>query len=206
MKRLGPSWFPIYRSLFMRTCLLCLSLCALLSGCVTRTYDSEGNPIGKDNLETDIVVDDYGRIVAKPTHIYPPDRIVVNGDTPTEREIRLLVVEGAPRHEAPNTFAKSQEWMRKFVAPADEIFIKPSLDAELSDEIIYGIVYLPALDSKTGRPIPGGYVNVNMAMLSQGLVRIRDLREVDDEGLKKRMKEAESIAKRNKDGLWSSDP
>lgn len=184
----------------MRTCLFILFLSALLSGCVTRTYDSQGNLIDENGLDEELVVDDNGRIIAKPTHIYPPDRIIVNGGTPTEREIRLLVVEGAPREEAPNTFARSQEYMRKVVAPANEIFIRPSLDAELGDYVIYGIVYLPARD------VPGGYVNVNMAMLSQGLVRIRDVREVDDKGLQERMKAAEDRARRGKEGLWSSNP
>lgn len=35
---------------------------------------------------------------------------------------------------------------------------------------------------------------------------IRDLREIDDEDLRDRMREAEELARREKRGLWSSDP
>lgn len=190
----------------MRIWYLGLALCVILTGCVTQQYDSEGNPIGKDNLETDLVVDDDGRIIARPTRLIPPDRLIVNGDTPTEREIRLLGVQGLPESEAPTTYAKTQEWMRKFLAEEEEIFIRPSVDATLSADVIYGIVYLRAKDPDTGRLIPNGYVNANMAMLSQGLVRVRNLREIEDEGLRKRMQEAEELAKREKRGLWSNDP
>jgi hypothetical protein len=181
-------------------------LALVLAGCVTQEVDESGNPITPRALEDKLVVDDDGRIIARPTHLIPPDRIEINGDTPTEREIRLLGVEGLPESEAPITYAKTQEWMRKYLAEEDEIYIKPALDADLDDSIIYGIVYLRAVDEKTGRDIPDGYVNVNMAMLSQGLVKIRDLREFQDEDLRDRMAEAEAMAKREKRGLWSSEP
>jgi hypothetical protein len=178
----------------------------LLSGCVTETVDERGNPVGKAKLSDELVVDSAGRIIARPTHIYAPDRIVVNGDTPTEREIRLLGVEGLSEDDAPVTYKKSQEWLHNYVAGEDEIYIKPAINADLDDRVIYGIVYLRARDADSGDPIPGGYVNVNMAMLSVGLVKIRDLREFEDEGLRDRMKKAQAMAKREKEGLWSKTP
>ena len=190
----------------MRIWYLSLAFCVILTGCVTQEYDSEGNPVGKDALETDLVVDDAGRIIARPTRLIPPDRMIVNGDTPTEREIRLLGVEGLPESDAPTTYAMTQEWLRRWVAEEDEVFVKPAVNAELDADVIYGIVYLRAKDPDTGELIPDGYVNMNMAMLSQGLVRIRDLREIEDERLRARMKEAEELARREKHGLWSSDP
>jgi hypothetical protein len=185
--------------------ILCL-FALLLAGCVSQVVDEDGNPITEGKLEDKLVVDDDGRIIARPTHLTPPDRIEINGNTPTEREIRLLGVEGLPESEAPTTYAKTQEWMRKYLAEEDEIYIKPALDADLDNSVIYGIVYLRAVDEKTGRDIPDGYVNVNMAMLSQGLVKIRDLREFQDEDLRQRMADAEALAKREKRGLWSSEP
>ena len=185
--------------------LLCL-IALLLAGCVSQQVDDKGNPITPAKLEEDLVIDGDGRIIAKPTHLIPPDRIEVNGDTPTEREIRLLGVEGLPESEAPKTYAMIQEWMRKYLAEEDEIYIKPALDTDLKDSVIYGIVYLRARNKDTGEEIRDGYVNVNMAMLSQGLVKIRDLKEFQDNDLRKRMAEAEAMAKREKLGLWSAKP
>jgi hypothetical protein len=104
------------------------------------------------------------------------------------------------------TYAKIQEWMANYLSKETEIYVKPALDTDLDDKVIWGIVYLRAVDPQTGEPIPDGYVNVNMAMLSQGLVQIRDLREFQDESLRDRMAEAEALAKREKRGLWSSKP
>lgn len=187
----------------MKIAFLIVALC--LAGCVTQQYDADGNVIGPASLEKDLVVDPDGRIIARPTHLIPPDRMIVNGDTPTEREIRLLGVEGLSKSEAPVTYAMCQEWMARFIAEEDEIYIKPSLNSELSQKVIYGIVYLRALDAE-GKEVPGGYVNVNMAMLSQGLVRTRDLREIQDEGLRARMQAAEDQARREGLGLWSDKP
>jgi endonuclease YncB( thermonuclease family) len=189
----------------MRTLLIIIAV-GLLSGCISQQVDDSGNPIKPPELETGLVIDDSGRIIARPTHIYPPDRMVVNGETPTEREIRLLGVEGLPKEEAPNTYAEAQEWMAKYLAGEDEIYIKPSLDSDLDSEVIYGLVYLRARDPETGKEISGGYVNVNMALLSKGLVKIRDIREFEGNDLRDRMKAAENIAKREKIGLWSKAP
>jgi len=189
----------------MRLLSIIITAC-LLTGCVTQTVDDRGNPVKPAELEKDLVIDDAGRIIARPTHIYPPDRIVVNGDTPTEREIRLLGVEGLPESEAPTTFRMTQEWLHDYVAQQDEIYVKPSKDSDVNNDVIYGIVYLRAVDEETGKEIPGGYVNVNMAMLSQGLVRIRDLREIPDPDLRDRMQQAQDMAKREKRGLWSKQP
>jgi hypothetical protein len=189
----------------MRT--LCLfALILTLTGCVTEQLDERGNPVKPAELEDKLVIDDDGRIIARPTYLIPPDRIEVNGGTPTEREIRLLGVEGKPEDEAPVTYAKIQEWMANYLSKESENYIKPALDTDLDDRVIWGIVYLRAVDPETGEDIPDGYVNVNMAMLSQGLVQIRDLREFQDEDLRDRMAEAEAVAKREKRGLWSSKP
>lgn len=178
----------------------------LLAGCVTQTVDDQGNPIKAVELDKDLVIDDSGRVIAHPTFIYPPDRFIVNGDTPTEREIRLLGVEGLPKEEAPNTYAEAQEWMAKYLAAEDEVYIKPSLDSDLSNDIIYGMVYLRARDPDTGKEVDGGYVNLNMALLSKGLVKIRNIREFEGQDLRDRMTAAENMAKREKIGLWSKAP
>ncbi|MCB9893448.1 MAG: thermonuclease family protein [Planctomycetes bacterium] len=189
----------------MRALLIIIAV-FLLSGCISQQVDDRGNPVKPVELEKELVIDDSGRIIARPTHIYPPDRMIVNGDTPTEREIRLLGVEGLPEDEAPNTYAEAQEWMAKYLAPEDEIYIKPSLDSDLDSDTIYGMVYLRARDPDTGKEIAGGYVNVNMALLSKGLVRIRDVREFEGTDLRDRMQAAENMAKREKIGLWAKQP
>lgn len=178
----------------------------LLAGCVTQQVGPDGRPIEPPKLETELVIDESGRIIARPTRLIPPDRMIINGDTPTEREIRLSAVEGVPESEAPVTFKKTQEWMAEYLAKQDEIYIKPSFDANLDANVIYGMVYLRAVDPDTGKDIPGGYVCVNQAMLSQGLVRIRDLRELRDERLREGLQKAQDFAKREKLGLWSSNP
>ena len=183
-----------------------IGITLLLAGCVTNTVDEQGNPVGKAALDDELVLDDAGRIIAHPTRLIPPDRMIVNGDTPTEREIRLLGVEGLPEEEAPNTYAECQEWMARYLAAEDEIYIKPSLDVDMDAEVIYGIVYLRARDEDTGKEIPNGYVNVNMAMLSKGLVKIRDIREFEGNDLRERMQKAQDMAKREKLGLWASKP
>lgn len=190
----------------MRNLWIIIGFSLLLSGCVTTTVDEQGNPISDEKLSDELVIDPSGRIIARPTHLYAPDRIIVNGSTPTEREIRLLGVEGVPEEEAPTTYLKAQEWLHNYVAGEDEVYIKPANDSDLNGKIIYGVVYLRARDKDTGEVVPGGYVNVNMAMLSKGLVKIRDLREFQDEALRERMKEAEALAKREKEGIWSKTP
>lgn len=182
-----------------------IGVCLLLSGCVTSTVDEHGNPVDPIELETELVLDESGRIIARPSHLMPPDRMIVNGDTPTEREVRLSAVEGLPEEEAPITYQKIQEWMAEYLAKQDEIYIKPAFDSNIENDIIYGMVYLRAVDPETGKDIPGGYVCVNQAMLSQGLVRIRDLREIRDERLREGLQKAEDLARREKRGLWSSE-
>lgn len=191
----------------MRIGLMLLLLCAL-TGCVTQNVDKDGNPIeGRTGtLEKDLVLDKDGRIVGRPTLLIAPHTIIINGGTPTEREIRLLGVEGLSESDAPTTFAKSQEWMRKFLAEEEEIFIKPALNADLKADVIYGIVYLYARDEKTGGIKDNAYVIVNMALLSQGLVKIRAAREIEDEWLRDRMIAAEKYARDEKLGLWSNKP
>ncbi|MBZ0135387.1 MAG: thermonuclease family protein [Planctomycetes bacterium] len=187
-----------------RLCII-IGLCLLLTGCVTQEVDEQGNPIKPPALDKDLVLDEDGRIIARPTRLIPPDRMIVNGDTPTEREIRLSAVEGLPESEAPVTYKKTQEWMAEYLAKQDEIYIRPAFDSNLQNDVIYGMVYLRAVD-EDGRDIPGGYVCVNQAMLSQGLVRIRDLREIRDERLREGLQKAEDLARREKRGLWSSQP
>jgi hypothetical protein len=185
---------------------LWIIIALLLAGCVSQQVDEAGNPIKPMELERDLVIDEDGRIIARPTRLMPPDRMIVNGDTPTEREIRLLGVEGVPEKEAPVTHLKAQEWMAEYLAKQDEIYIRPSFDSDLRSRVIYGIVYLRAIDEATGREVPGGYVNVNQAMLSQGLVRIRDLREIRDERMREGLQKAEDLARREKRGIWSKNP
>jgi hypothetical protein len=185
---------------------LCLLLAMLTAGCITQTLDAEGRPITPSTRESQLVVDSYGRIVARPTLMVPPHTIVVNGGTPTEREIRLLGVEGFPRSEAPETFNEASWYMRRWIAEETEIFIKPALDSDLRNRVIYGIVYVAAKHPGTDKVVPGGYVTINEAMLDRGLVKVRDLREIDEPGLRERMKNAEDRARREKRGLWSERP
>ncbi|MCC6466239.1 MAG: thermonuclease family protein [Planctomycetes bacterium] len=180
---------------------LMLPLLLLLAACTTVEVDDEGKPLDR-KLSEDLVLDTDGRIVARPTRLIAPHTVIINGGTPTEREIRLLGVEGLPEKEAPATFARCQEWMRKYLAEEQELFVKPALDSDLGAGVIYGIVYVQARDEETGQVIAGGYVNANMAMLSEGLVRIRDAKEFQDERLRARMKDVEAEAKREKRGLW----
>lgn len=188
----------------MRIGLALLLLC-VIAGCVTQQYDRDGNPINRE-LERELVRDEAGRIVGRPTRLIAPHTIIINGGTPTEREIRLLAVEGLPRSEAPVTYAKIQEYMRRYIAEEEEIFIRPAIDANLSERVIYGLVYLYALDPETGLLKRDGYVNVNQAMLSQGLVKIRDIREVEDPRLRQSMQAMQEYAQENKLGLWSDTP
>ncbi|MBX3460444.1 MAG: thermonuclease family protein [Planctomycetes bacterium] len=189
----------------MRIGLTLLLLCTL-AGCVTEQVDESGKPIGKAALDKDLVMDKDGRIIGRPTRLVAPHTIIINGGTPTEREIRLLGVLGLPEREAPVTFKKAQEWMHKYLAQEEEIFIKPAMDSDLKARVIYGIVYLYARDERTGGVLDNAYVIVNQAMLSQGLVKIREAREIDDEWLRDRMITTEKEAKEKKLGLWSAKP
>lgn len=189
----------------MRIGLTLLLLCALC-GCVTEQIGEDGKPIGRAALEKDLVLDKDGRIIGRPTTLVAPHTIIINGDTPTEREIRLLGVVGVPERDAPTTYKMAQEWMYKYLAQEEEIFIKPAMDSDLKADVIYGIVYLYARDEKTGGVMDNAYVIVNMAMLSQGLVKIREAREIDDEWLRDKMIETEKQAKEKKLGLWSDNP
>lgn len=185
---------------------LCLLMLCALAGCVTEQLDESGKPIGKAALEKDLVLDKDGRIIGRPTTLVAPHTIVINGNTPTEREVRLLGVVGLPEDEAPTTYKKAQEWMYKYLAQEEEIFIKPAMDSDLNARVIYGIVYLYARDEGTGGVMDNAYVIVNQAMLSQGLVKIRQAREIDDEWLRERMIATEKQAKEKKLGLWSDNP
>lgn len=186
--------------------IMLLHVALSMTACVTEHLDESGNPIEENQLSDELVMDDDGRLIGRPTRCIPTDRLIINGDTPTEREIRLLGVEGVPESEAPNTYAECQEWMAKFLAPAQEVFVKPALDTNLNDRVIYGIVYIQASDPDTGKLIKDGYVIVNMALLDRGLVRIRDAREIQDERLREAMIERERVAKREKRGLWGKNP
>ncbi len=62
------------------------------------------------------------------------------------------------------------------------------------------------MDPKTGEPLVDQYVMVNMAMLSQGLVKLRDVREFGNPQIQRRMREVEDEARREKKGLWSDKP
>jgi hypothetical protein len=193
---------PVFR---IRSVVLLALVSTVLSGCVTREYDREGRLIERD-LETELVRDSHGRIIGKPTMLVPPHTIVINGGKPTEREIRLLGVEGLPEREAPVTYAMTQEWMATYIGEEDQIFVRPGLGMNVRERVIYGVVYLYAYDERTGGVMPDGYVIVNLAMLSQGLVKIRDIREIDQAWLRERMLQAEEHARRNKLGLWSDRP
>lgn len=189
--------------------LVALSLAVLLAGCITNEYDKDGNPI-KRGPSDELVIDDNGRLVARPTLGVAPHTIIVNGGTPTEREIRLLGVEGLPEGKAPKTFVSCQEYLKKFVVNQGEIFIKPALDADLRGRVIYGLVYIQAYernaDDTPGPIIPGGYLCVNQAMLSQGLVKIRNKLEIQDERERQRLVDAEQSAREKRLGLWSDKP
>ncbi len=186
-----------------------LGLVLLLAGCITQEVDDSGNPIKRGKSE-ELVLDDAGRLVMRPTLLKAPHTIIVNGDTPTEREIRLLGVEGLSESDAPVTFAMTQEWMAKYLAAEEQLFIKPALDSNLNAAVIYGLVYVQAYeraeDGTPGRMIAGGYLCVNQAMLSEGLVRIRNIQEIEEPGLRDRMQKAEASAKAAKKGLWAAKP
>ncbi len=187
---------------------LTLALLCVFCGCVTQELDEDGNVITR-KLDDQLVIDDDGRIVARPTRLIAPHTIIINGGTPTEREIRLLGVEGLSQSEAPNAYAETQEWMAKFVAHEEEIFIKPALDSDIRDRVIYGIVYLyyrEDLGSRLGPVMPGLYRIMNQALLDKGLVRIRNVKEFPDEAMRQRMQATQDRAKEAKRGIWSSRP
>lgn len=183
-------------------------LCLLLAGCVTTEVGPDGQPIERGRSDT-LVLDTAGRIVARPTLLIAPHTIIINGGTPTEREIRLLGVEGLPKELAPTTFAKTQEWMATYLSREEQIFIRPALDTDLESPVIYGVVYIQAyLRDRTGNlaPVPDGYLCVNQAMAAEGLVRIREARELEDPGLRDRIVRAEQHAKDRRLGLWGDSP
>lgn len=188
------------------TCLLLFLLLAGLSaGCVTYEVDAHGNPIEKkDGLAKELVFDSNGRFLGVATRLSPPHTIIINGGKPTEREIRLLGVEGKSAAEAPNTYRRCQEWMAEFLSHGETLYIRPQPGTDTGQYVIYGEVYLDAA-GPDGKPVDG-YVMVNMAMLSMGLVKLRDAREFTSPALQERMREVEDKARREKLGLWSPSP
>ena len=187
-----------------------LALAVVLAGCVTVEVDEKGNPINRGPT-SEIVTDNAGRLIVRPTRIIPPHTIIVNGGTPTEKEIILLGVEGVSKQEAPTTYAKCEEYYAKFIAPEAqrEIYVRPALNADLSARTIYGLVYIQAFRDVGDRKvelIPDAYLCINQSMVSEGLLRMRDPREIPDERLRDSMVELEKEAKRKKLGLWSNDP
>jgi hypothetical protein len=179
-----------------------LMLCLLLlTGCVTEVYDAEGHRIGRDALDKDLVIDEAGRIIGRPTRLIPPHTIIINGGTPTEREIRLLGAEGKPYAEAPNTFERTRQWMNRYLRDVDEVYVRPAVDTDFKDYVIYGDVYISAVDPNRRR----GYVSINELMLYHGFVRLRDIREFDVE-TRPRMQNAEDEARRERKGLWAPNP
>ncbi len=189
--------------------LLAVTAAALFApGCVTYEVNDKGERIEKKNEEDldKLVFDANGRFLAVATRLSPPTTVVVNGGKPTEREIRLLGVEGLPENKAPNTYARCQEWMAKFMSHGETLYIRPQTGASTEQRVIYGEIYMEAVDGKTGEALVDRYVLVNMAMLSLGLVKIRDIQEFSNSALQKRMREVEDEARREKRGLWSETP
>ncbi|MDC1143054.1 thermonuclease family protein [Planctomycetota bacterium] len=189
----------------MRLKILYLFALVFIAGCTGPQSGDDKGTIG-DGLGEDLVTDNVGRIIGHPTHLEAPDKFIINGGTPTEREIRLLGVEGLSEEEAPKTTEKIRQWMYTWVRDEQEIFIAPGIGTHLSDHVIYGIIYLQAKNPETGDPMADGYVVVNVAMLHQGLVKIRDINEIENENIRKQMLNAEAHAKRQKLGLWSKNP
>lgn len=183
--------------------LFCAAL--LVTGCVSYEVDDKGNPINrKDGLAKDLVFDSRGRFLGVASRLIPPHTIIINGGKPTEREIRLLGVEGKPESEAPITYRRCQEWMAEYLSRGETLYIKPQRGADTNERVIYGEVYLDA-QGPDGKPVDG-YVMVNMAMLSLGLVKLRDAREFSTPELQETMREVETRARREKLGLWSDKP
>ena len=188
----------------MRKLLLPALLLLLCSGCVTEELGSDGKP--REGLGKELVFDDNGRFLAIATRLIPPHTMIVNGGKPTEREVILLGVEGLPESKAPNTYKLAQEWMYKFLTHGETLYIKPGVGTGAEQYSLYGEVYMEAVDPNTGEPLVDKYVSVNMAMLSLGLVRIRDVREFTNEAMRDKMKQVEDEARREKRGLWSDKP
>lgn len=180
----------------------------LMVGCVTYEVNEKGERLKTEDDQdlTKLVFDSNGRFLAVATRLIPPHTLIVNGGKPTEREIRLLGVEGLPERAAPNTYARCQEWMAKFLSRGETLYIKLQEGADTEQRVIYGEVYMEAVDPKTGEPLVDQYVMVNMAMLSQGLVKLRDVREFGNPQIQRRMREVEDEARREKKGLWSDKP
>lgn len=188
----------------MRKLLLPVLLLLLCSGCVTEELGADGKP--REGLAKDLVFDENGRFLARATRLIPPHTMIVNGGKPTEREVKLLGVEGLPESKAPNTYRLAQEWMYKFLSRGETLYIKPGVGTAIDQYSLFGEVYMEAVDPNTGEPLVDKYVMVNMAMLSLGLVKIRDVREFTNEQIRERMKQVEDEARREKRGLWSDKP
>jgi endonuclease YncB( thermonuclease family) len=185
-----------------------ISLCLFLvffTGCKTEELDPKTGAPYK-GLDKDLVFDDDGRFLAIATRLIPPHTLIVNGDKPTEREVRLLGVEGLSESKAPNTYKAAQEWMYKFLTHGETLYIKPGVGTDKDQKMLFGEVYMEAVDPVTNEPLPNKYVMVNMAMLSQGLVKIRDVREFTNPLIQDKMKQVEDEARREKRGLWSDRP
>ena len=179
-------------------------LAALLvcSACTTILLDDEGRElkVGYDALAKELVFDGDHRLIGKLGHLKPPDRFFINLDKPTEREIRLLGVEGLPEDEAPNTWDACRKWMAEHIAPIQEVFVQAPAGTDFTAYVIYGVIYAPASGDQ------GGYVILNEVMLDRGFVKIRDLREIADPAMRKRMLARENAARREKRGLWALNP
>ena len=189
----------------MRKLLLPIALfLVFITGCKTEEVGPDGNP--SKGLDKDLVFDDNGRFLAIATRLVPPHTLIVNGDKPTEREVKLLGVEGLPESKAPNTYRLAQEWMYKFMTHGEQLYIKPGVGTDKDQYSLFGEIYMEAVDPKTNQPLTDKYVMVNMAMLSLGLVKIRDVREFTNPAIQDKMKQVEDEARREKRGLWSERP
>ncbi len=115
----------------------------LMVGCVTYEVNEKGERLKTEDDQdlTKLVFDSNGRFLAVATRLIPPHTLIVNGGKPTEREIRLLGVEGLPERAAPNTYACCQEWMAKFLSRGETLYIKPQEGADTEQRVIYGEVY-----------------------------------------------------------------
>ena len=181
-----------------------LLVLVFITGCKTEELGPDGAP--SKGLDKDLVFDDDGRFLAIATRLIPPHTLIVNGNKPTERVVKLLGVEGLPESKAPNTYKLAQEWMYKFMTHGEQLYIKPGVGTDKDQYSLFGEVYMEAVDPKTNQPLTDKYVMVNMAMLSLGLVKIRDVREFTNPAIQDKMKQVEDEARREKRGLWSDRP
>ena len=188
----------LYKGAVVKKCLTILGCSLLLvSGCVTHQVDDNGEVItdGEANPNDVLPLTADGLLMGTAIRIIDPTTIVINKKNP--KTIHFVGVETPDPSTHPDIYERAKLYLSEHIGKGQWLLIRMQEGTNGHRKDIHGTVMMRDASDE-------GYLDVTQSMLSEGLLKLGDVREFQKTEVINAMKRCEQKARVARRGLWKA--